>query len=180
MPRLLRDDIDRFYDYDIHIPSRTIFLGTEVDEDMAERFLKAMCLLDPAGGEIKIVMNNLGGDEYHGLAIYDAIASSKCHVTITVYGHAMSMGSWILQAADTRVMAPNATLMIHYGSWGQEDHVKYVRASNKEMERVNLLMESAYMSRTNITLKRLRKMLEDETYLSPADTVKYGFADRIL
>jgi len=185
MAKLLREDIDRFYDYDIHVPSRTIFMGTECDEDMAERFLKAMSLLDPAGTEITVVMNNTGGDEYHGMAIYDAIACSKCYVTVIAYGHAMSMGSWILQAADKRIMAPNATLMIHYGTWLADDHVKYFRVQNKEMERINGIMENVYLSRLReidpkFPARKIRKMLEDEMFLSASDAVGLGLADKVL
>lgn len=180
-----RDDLDRFFEWDVHIPSRTIFMGTEVDEGMVERFLKAMILLEPEGKPINVMMNNVGGDEYHGMAIYDAIAESKCHITLTVYGHAMSMGSWILQAADERVMAPNATLMLHYGTWGAEDHVKYVRVNCKEMERINLLMEGVYLGQMKMRdpafpLRRLRKMLEDEVFMAAGTAVELGLADRIL
>jgi len=184
---LRRDDVDKFYHYDIHIPSRTLFLGTEVDELMAESFLKGMHLLEGISKDIgiTIIMNNIGGDEYHGLAIYDAIATSKCHVTIVVYGHAMSMGSWILQAADERVLAPHATVMLHYGSWVAEGSKTEVKALNAEMERLNCLMEDVYLRRMKevdaaMTPARLKKLLNDECYLTASDAIAKGLADRLL
>ena len=97
---------------------------------MAERAIKALHILDstaPTGDKpITVIMNNPGGDEYHGMAIYDAIKSCKNHVTIVVFGMAMSMGSIILQAADKRVMSANSRVMIHYGTWGINDHPKKV------------------------------------------------------
>ncbi|KPJ97100.1 MAG: hypothetical protein AMJ55_00345 [Gammaproteobacteria bacterium SG8_15] len=182
---LRREDIDRFYDFNIHVPTRTLFMGTETDEIMAESVIKGLAMLSTNDQPIKILMNNLGGDEYHCLAIYDAIASCKAHVTIVAYGHAMSAGSWILQSADDRVLSPNATVMIHYGNWGYEDHVKYFRVLNKEMERLNTIMEETYLERIRavnpkFSARRLKKMLEDEVYLSAQDAVELGLADRIL
>jgi len=182
-----RDDVDQFFEFDLHVPSRTIHMGGECDEEQAAFFLKAMHLLHAKNSQapINIIMNNPGGDEYHGLASYDAIASSPCHVTVTVFGHAMSMGSWILQAADERVMAPRSSMMIHYGTWGWEDHVKYVRVANKEMERLNQLMESDYLRRMQevapaASIRRLKKMLEDEVYLTPSEAIELGLAAKIL
>ena len=186
MSSIRRDDIDKFFDYDLHVPTRTIYMGDECNELMAELCLKGMTLLEAANSDpINIVMNNIGGDEYHGLGIYDKIATSKCFVKITAYGHAMSMGSWIMQAADSRVMAPNCTMMIHYGSWSMSDAVKYVRVLNKEMERLNLLMEAAYLGRMKavdpqFSLRKLRKMLEDEVYLTAEQAVEIGLADHVL
>lgn len=180
-----KEDIDRFFDYNVHPASRTMFMGTDCDEEMAEYFIKGMAILGIKNDPIHILMNNMGGDEYHGLAIYDVIATSPCHVTITVYGSAMSMGSWILQAADERVMAQNATLMLHYGAWGYEDHVKYFRILAKEGERLNALMEETYLERIRqvdkkFPLRKMRKMLEDETYMTAQEALELGLIDKVL
>lgn len=180
-----RDDLDRFFDHSIHVPTRTLFMGTETDELMAELFLKGMAILSSSTQPIKIIMNNWGGDEYSGLAIYDAIWQCPAHVSITVYGHAMSMGSWILQAADERIMTPHATMMLHYGTWGDYDHVPYIRALMEEGERLNKLMEQTYLDRIKqvnpkFTLRSLRKMLEIDTYLTAQQAVELGLADKVL
>lgn len=174
------DALTRWFDYSVDMRGRTIYMGSQTDEEMAEFFLKAMHMLSHTDDPINIIMNNEGGDEYHGLAIYDAILTSKAHVTVTVYGHAMSMGSWILQAADERVMAPNATMMIHYGVWGHEDHVKYYRLHAKECERLNTLMEEAYLEKGSMKRTKLKKMLEDDSYLTAEQAVALGLADKIL
>ena len=182
-----RDDVDKFFDYSIHIPSRTLYMGDEVDEEMAELFLKGMTLLEYADNDdpIYIVMNNIGGDEYHGLGIYDAIAASKCHVTITAYGHAMSMGSWILQAADERILSPNCTVMMHYGTWTILGEVNSVRAMNKEFERLNGMMEKVYLEKmkqidSRCSLQRVKRLLVNESYFTAAEAVELGLADRML
>lgn len=176
---------DQFFDWGLHAPARTICLTSAIDQDTADYFLKAISILSTSTEPIKILMNCEGGDEYHGLAIYDAIVSSKSHITIEVYGHAMSMGSWILQAADERAMAPRATMMLHYGVWGHEDHVKYYRVHAAEGERLNELMEKDYMRRIKqakprYQLATLRKLLENETFLNAEEAVALGLADRVM
>jgi len=179
------DNITKFFDYSLYLPTRTIYMGSVVDESMAEYFIKAMSILSATDGQINVHMNNQGGDEYHGLAIYDSITTCPHRVVITVYGHAMSMGSWILQAADERVMTPHSTLMIHYGEWGKSDHFKYMEVEYLEGVRINGLMEVAYLERIreaqpSFTQRKLKKMLMDETYLPADEAVELGLADRIL
>lgn len=186
MPSYLKDDVDQFFECEVHVPSRTIYMGGECNEEQAAFFLKGITVLRNKNDQpITIIMNNPGGDEYHGMAIYDAIATCTQHVTIIAYGHAMSMGSWILQAADERILAPRCTVMIHYGSWWSDDHVKYFRVHAKEGERLNAMMEADYMQRIkeknpDFPLRKLRKMLEDEVYMTPEEAIDLGLADKIL
>ena len=179
------DAMTRWFDYSVDMRTRTIYMGSQTDEEMAEFFLKAMHMLSHNVEPIFIIMNNEGGDEYHGLAIYDAILTSKAHVTVTVYGHAMSMGSWILQAADERVLSPNATVMLHDGFWGIVDRAKYVKRNVEEGNRLERVMETTYLKKINqvkprFTRAQLRKLLDDETFYSAAEAVAMGLADRIL
>lgn len=182
-----KEDSDRFFDYDIHLPTRTLFLSGEVEEEMSRFFLKGMHLLEAKSHEpITVILNSGGGDEYHGLAIYDAIAASPAHVTVKMYGHAMSMGSWIPQAADERVMSQNATMMIHYGSWGgYEMDSTHVKAMHLENERLTKLMEQEYLRRIreknpDFPLSKLRKWLAEERYIPAEEAVELGLADRII
>ncbi len=199
MAKLVRDDVDKFFDYEVYIPTRTIYMGSvendqEVGESgtdgaMAERVIKALHILDssaPAGDKpITIIMNNPGGDEYHGMAIYDAIKGCNNHVTVIVYGHAMSMGSIILQAADERVMAPNARMMIHYGTWGIHDHPKIVYKWAEEGKKFDSWMEQLYLAKIRVKhptypLKKVQAMCNFDTFLTPEEAVNLGLADRVL
>ena len=156
MANLLRENIDRWFENNLDVDNRTLFMGSikstsddyesGVDNFMAEYFIKGMHVLEHKNkNPIIIIMNNPGGDYLHGLAIYDAIKYSSCHCTIKVYGHAMSMGSLILQAADTRIMMPNSKFMIHYGYDGRNDHVKTVEKWTDEGKRLSYEMENLYL-----------------------------------
>lgn len=193
--RFTRDDIDKFHDYGIYIPKRTIYLGSEnvedgeeagVDADMARKIIKNLTILDTVKEEeITIIMNNPGGDVNHGLAIYDAIKSCRSHVTVKVFGYAMSMGSVILQAADNRVMSPNAVQMIHYGQMAIDKHQKVVYKHADEAKRIDRWMEKMYLDRVKakhpgFSIQRLKGMLNFDHFLTAEESVKLGLADEVL
>jgi ATP-dependent Clp endopeptidase proteolytic subunit ClpP len=191
-----KEDIERFHDYGIYIPNRVIYMGSEsydLDSNesgtnglMAERILKNLTMLDTLSQEpITIILNNIGGDFYHGLAIFDAIQTCKSPVTIKVFGHAMSMGSVILQAADRRVMAANAKQMIHYGTCGMNSHAKTFQKWAKEYERLDSWMEDLYFKRIlekhpDFPISKLKKMLDHDSFLTAQESVDLGLADELL
>lgn len=193
--RLNRDDIDKLHDYGLYLPTRTVYMGSEAfevdggesgtDGLMAERTIKNLHVLDTLNQDpITIIANNIGGDEYHGYAIYGAIRACKSHVTMIVRGHAMSMGSIILQAADERIMDPFSRMMIHYGTWGADGHALTVLKQMKEGDFQNKQMEQIYIERMRqkdptYPLSKLKKMCEHDTYLSAADAVALGLADKV-
>ena len=194
--RLNRDDIDKFHDFNIYIPKRMIYMGSmDVDAEhgesgcdgaMAENVIKNLSILEGLNSDpITIIMNNIGGDEYHGLAIYDAVKACKSHVTIQVLGHAMSMGSIILQAADERIMAPNSRQMIHYGTWGVHDHSKTTQQWAREGQKIDDWMEEMYLERIrqkNPDFKKriLKNMLDHDTFLTAKESVSVGLADKVM
>lgn len=196
MPKITRDDIDKLYDYDLFTPTRTIYMGSVttdpyegdsgVDANMAERVIKALHILDQKNEPITIIMNNPGGDYYHGMAIYDAIKSCQSHVTVKVYGMAMSMGAVILQAADERIMSPYSKCMIHYGQNGMNTtHTKIFekwadesKKTNKEME--DILLAKILQVKPHYTRDDLKKLLDYDTILTAKETVDLGLADKVL
>lgn len=192
-----RDDIDKFHDYSIYLPTRTLYMGSEnvsesddfaesgCDAFMAERIIKNLHILDSMSAEpITVVMNNIGGDAYHCFAVYDAIKGCKSHITIKVVGHAMSAGSIILQAADERIMTPNSRQMIHYGSFDISGHAKTAQKWAKEGEKIDKWMEQMYLGRINeknpdFKLATLQRRLDHDTFLTAQESLDLGLADKV-
>ena len=155
MARTSKEDLDKWFDNNVDIENRTIYMGSVNKEDgvesgvdsfMTESFIKALHVLEAKSNDsINILMNNPGGDWYHGMAIFDAIKTSNCYCTIKVYGHAMSMGSLILQAADHKILMPNSRFMIHYGYNGNSGHTKIFEKWADEGKRLNFDMENIYL-----------------------------------
>lgn len=190
----LLEAIGAFHEHGVFMPSRTIYMGSVTanlegesgtDAKMAEAFIKNLHVLEQSSHDpIVVIMNNLGGDDYHGLAIYDAIKASPCHVTIVARGYAMSMGSIILQAASERVMGERSAQLIHYGTMTIGAHTKTVKIWADESERVNDWMEQLYLERIRerqpgFELEQLRKMLAHDCVLTAQQSIDLGLADRI-
>jgi len=197
MAKLVRDDIDKFFEYGIDLSSKTLYMGSleedwdggeaGVDFRMARNVVQGLLVLDNIKKEepLTIIMNNPGGDWYHGIAIYDAIKACESKVIIKAFGHAMSMGSIILQAADERVMSPNAKMMIHYGYCGHfgtsKNHLVWAEEEKKVMKDMeNIYLEKIHQKDPKFTRTKLRKMLDPDTILTAQEAIDLGLADSVL
>lgn len=198
MSNYIKDDIDRWFDYSYLPSKRLIHIGSHnaemesgegesgTDCQMAEFFIKAIIHLNIISTRpIIIHMNNLGGDWYHGMAIYDAIRASSAHVYGICWGYAMSMGSIIVQACDTRIVAPHCTFMIHDGQEGYVGSPKSFYAWAKHSEKLRQRMYEIYLSRIKaakprMTIKRIEQLCSHDTIFTADESVKYGLADWVL
>lgn len=192
MSRLNKDDIGRYFDYGLDVAGRILYMGstgsdgedTGTDHKMAEHVIKGLDILDRTDGPITIKMNNIGGDDYHGLAIYDAINGCKNHITLIGIGCVMSMGAWIMQAADERVMTQNASMLVHYGTWGYEGHTMDYIQWAKEASRMNVLMEQHMLVRIRekhpkYSASRFRRKFLFDSFLSAQDALDLGLIDKV-
>lgn len=188
--KFTKDDLEKFHDYEIFIPKRTIYLGSMessiengesgVDAAMAERLIKNLHFLENQSDEpITIIMNNVGGDWYHGMAIFDAIRATRCHVTIKGYGNVMSMGSVILQAADERVLMPNATVMVHDGYDGYIGVPKSMEAYAEQSKKIRQVMYDIYAERSGKPATFWEKRCVNDFWLSAEEAVEIGLADSV-
>lgn len=199
MPPYIKEDIDRWFDYSYLASKRMIHVGSHdaemihdtgesgTDCQMSEFFLKAIVHLNRISNIQPIVlhMNNLGGDWYHGMAMYDAIRASTAHVYGICWGHAMSMGSIIIQACDSRIVAPHCTFMIHDGNEGIHGTCKAVEAWAKYTTKLRREMYEIYFSRmkpakNRITIKKIEELCSHDTIYTADEAVNQGLADWVL
>lgn len=198
MANSVKEDIDRWFDYSYLSTKRTIYIGSHsaemihengesgTDCQMSEFFLKAITHLNLISKQPIIVhMNNIGGSWYHGMSIYDAIRASEAHVYGVCWGHAMSMGSIIIQACDSRIVAPHCTFMIHDGFESIDGTCKTVEAWAKYTTKTRRRMYEIYMQRMQtakprITLKRIEELCSHDTIFAAEEAVNYGLADWVL
>jgi ATP-dependent Clp protease protease subunit len=199
MGKISKDHIDKWYDYDIDMDNRTLWIGSilkdidsesGVDAALSERVIKGLHVLEKSASAgdkpIKIIINNPGGCETEGLAIYDAIKACKNHVTITVYGKCWSMAGYILQAADERIMTPTSSFMLHEGTRGlPTDHPRIVKNWNKWHDYVDEFLFELYFNKIkekhpHFSKKKLEDMLKFDTILTAKEAVELGLADSVL
>lgn len=186
MPRLVKESIDRFFDYQVHVESRTIFVGDgeddEIDPKVACAVTKAFHVLTDASKErpITVYINSFGGCWFSGMAIYDVIKNCPCRVTAYVVGAAMSMGSIILQAADERIIYPNGTIMVHDGYETRvgdipQTFVNWAEYSKKTRNR----MYKIYAERSGKPVSFWRRKCSADLILSAQEAKNLGLVDSI-
>jgi ATP-dependent Clp protease protease subunit len=184
--RIVRESLDRFYDYDIHVESRTIYIGDDKEDGVnprtSEFAIKAFHILQQAAPdkEITVYLNSFGGCWFNGIAIYDAIKACPCPVTIYVVGSAMSMGSIILQAADQRIIYPNGTIMVHDGYETRVDDIpktfqNWAEYSKKSQQ----IMYEIYAERSGRTPGFWRKKCASDLILTAREAKELGLVDSI-
>ncbi len=164
--------------YDVN--ERVIYLMGDIDDEMARHFIIVLNFLDNIANEpIRILLNSDGGSEAAGYAIFDAIKLAKNPVLIDGIGMVASMAAVIIQAGDVRRLSNNAVFMIHHGSMSMPDHVEQdkVMAISRLIETNNIKYHTLMANRTGIPMADIRKMSEEETYLSATEAVRKGFVD---
>lgn len=196
MPRYSKEDLDRFFDYNVFSQKRIIYIGSSSSDEnseesgtdylMAEKVIKAITYLDTISEKpIIIIMNNMGGDWCHSLAIYDVIKSCRCHVTIIATGYCCSAGTVILQAADLRVLSPNCTFLIHDGSNELSGHARNVEIWAKQSELDRQKMYEIYREKmkkktANVSIKNIERLCTIDRFFTPQEAIDKGLADEIL
>lgn len=191
------ENTELFHLFHVHEVTRTIYVGSEevsisegesgVDERMAERLMKNLHVLAAKNSDpITVYLSTFGGDVYSSFAMYDAIRLCPTHVTVRVYGKAMSAGTFILQAADHRVATASSRLMIHHGTLyiGESTHTG-LEDELRESKALNAVYESVYLERMrasnpSVTEKRLKQLLSRDTYLSAHEALTLGLIDEVV
>lgn len=186
--------LNTYLDYGVDLVSRVIYLSgeksAEINAMAAERFIISMDLLVRSAtkrrNKIHIILNTIGGDFFHALAIFDTIRLCPYPVSIEVRGQAFSAGAIILQAASSgRYMSFNSRLMMHHGSDGMSDHPKIFKNWARESERgmqwqTQLFFDRIKEVRTDITEKNVDKMLDFDTILSAHEALELNLIDAVL
>lgn len=193
-----KEDIERWFDYSYLPSKRLIYVGSHTAETesgegesgtdchMAEFFIKAILHSNQISNKPIIVhMNNIGGDWHSGMIMYDAIRASTAHVCGVCWGHAMSMGSIIIQACDSRIVAPHCTFMIHDGFEELAGTCKSVEAWSKYITKLRKKMYEIYFSRMKpakprITMQKIEELCSHDTIYTADEAVNQGLADWVL
>lgn len=137
--------------------------------------------LEKANGEdVRILINSSGGLVFSGHEIFTALKNYSGHVETVVTGHAASSASIILLGGDTVKASPGAQIMIH--------NVSSVKKGDyRDMEREKMALEGAsdglafiYSQKTGLPMDEIRKMMDEETWLSAQKAKEKGFIDEIL
>lgn len=175
---------ERVYDiYSRLLKDRIIFIGGEIDDDLANAVISELLFLDSqSNDEISIYINSPGGSITAGMAIYDTMNFVKSSISTICVGMAASMASVLLACGDKgkRYTLPNSEVMIHQplgGVNGQATEIKIVA------DRILYLrgkLNKLLADKTGQNIKKIEKDTERDYYLTANEALDYGLVDKIL
>jgi ATP-dependent protease ClpP protease subunit len=129
--------------------------------------------------QIELRLNSPGGEVFDGIAIMNALRSHPASVTAYVDGMALSAASFILQAADKRVMRPQAQLMIHDAMGIAVGNAADMQQMADELDRISDTISVIYAERGDGTAAKWRERMRAETWYGPDEAVAAGLADEV-
>jgi len=176
---------ERAYDiYSRLLKDRIIFLGSPINDDVANTIIAQLLFLDSESREkdIKLYINSPGGSVSAGLAVYDTMQYVKSDVSTICVGIAASMGATLLAsgAKGKRLALPNSEIMLHQimgGAEGQASDIK-IRAEHilKMHERLNKILSE----NTGQSIKNIEKDTDRDFFMSAQEAKEYGIIDKII
>ncbi len=176
---------ERAYDiYSRLLRDRIIFLGTEIDDDVANAVVAQLLFLasEDAEKDIFLYINSPGGSVTAGLAIYDTMQVIKPDVSTICVGLAASMGAVLLTAGakGKRSALPNGEVMIHQPLGGQQGQAEDLKIAAehilKTRDRLNRLIAEC----SGQPLERVERDTDRDFFMSADEAKEYGLIDQIL
>jgi ATP-dependent Clp protease, protease subunit len=177
---------ERAYDiYSRLLKDNIIFLGRQVDDDVASLIIAQMLFLEAENPEkdISLYINSPGGSVSAGLAIYDTMQYIRPDVSTYCVGQAASMAAVLLAAGakGKRTLLPNSRVLIHqpslYGLQGQQTDIE-IHA--KDMLQMRDKLDEILAFHTGKTKEDIHRDTERDRILSADEAVSYGMADRVM
>ncbi len=163
---------------------RIIFLGSEIDDDVANSIVAQLLLLDSENPEkdIMLYINSPGGVITAGMAIYDTMKLIKADVSTICLGDAASMGAFLLSGGTKgkRLALPNSRIMIHQPLGGAKGQATDIEIEAKEILRMKSMLNELLAEHTGQKLETIKKDTERDNFMSAEEALKYGLIDKII
>ena len=176
---------ERSYDiYSRLLKDRIIFLGTGVDDNVANAIIAQMLFLesDEPDQDIYLYVNTPGGQVSSGMAIYDTMQYIKPDVQTICIGQAASMGALLLAAGANgkRFSLPHARIMIHQPSGGFQGQHTDIEIQAKEISRIREILDGILATHSGQDPKKVHKDTERDHYMTGEEALKYGLIDKLI
>ena len=163
---------------------RIIFLGTEVNDDIANRLCAQILLLsaeDPTR-DISLYINSPGGSVTAGMAIYDTMTYSPCYIATYGMGLAASMGQFLLTAGTKgkRYALPHARILMHQPSAGVGGTAADIAIQAEQFARTKRDLAELNAQHTGQPLERIQKDSDRDRWFDAQEALEYGFVDHVI
>ena len=176
---------ERSYDiYSRLLQDRIVFLGGEIDSNMANLIVAQLLFLeaDDPDKDISLYINSPGGSVTAGMAIFDTMRYIKAPVSTICIGMAASMGSLLLTAGEKgkRIALPNSEIMIHQPLGGAQGQASEVAIHAEHLLKTRTKLNSILAECTGQPIERIEQDVERDHFLSAQEALDYGLIDTII
>ncbi|HNW25516.1 MAG TPA: ATP-dependent Clp endopeptidase proteolytic subunit ClpP [Candidatus Gastranaerophilaceae bacterium] len=163
---------------------RIIFLGTPVDDMVANLIVAQMLLLDSENPEkdIMLYINSPGGSVTAGFAIYDTMQHIRADVSTICLGQAASMGAFLLAAGTKgkRMALPHSRVLIHQPLGGAQGQATDIEIQAAEIVRIKKSLNEILAANTGQSIKKIEKDTDRDYIMTPEEALEYGMIDKIV
>jgi len=176
---------ERAYDiYSRLLRDRIIFLGTPIDDQVANAVIAQMLFLahENPEADIKLYINSPGGLVYAGLAIYDTMQMIEPDVATYCVGHGASMAAVLLAAGTKgkRFALPHSRVLIHQGTSGFRGSVPDIEIQARETLNLTTMLTELLAFHTGQPFERVKRDTERDYFMSAYEAKDYGIVDHVL
>ena len=163
---------------------RIIFLGTPIDDMVANLVVAQLLLLDSENPEkdIMLYINSPGGSVTAGLAIYDTMQHIRADVSTICLGQAASMGAFLLSsgAKGKRLALPHSRVLIHQPLGGAQGQATDIEIQAQEIIRIKKSLNEILASNTGQSIKKIEKDTDRDYIMTPQEALEYGMIDKVV
>ncbi len=176
---------ERAYDiYSLLLKERIIFLGTPINDQVANLIVAQLLFLnreDPER-EIQMFINSPGGMVYAGLGIYDTMQQITAPVSTVAVGFTASFGTVLLAAGTPgrRYALPHATIHMHQPLGGAQGQASDIEIAAKEILRLRERLNEILASHTGQKVEKIQEDTDRDVYMDAPAAVEYGLVDGVL
>jgi len=176
---------ERAYDiYSRLLKDRIIFLGTAINDDVANLMIAQMLFLESEDPDkdINLYLNSPGGSVTSGMAIYDTMQYIKPDITTVCIGQAASMGALLLAAGTRgkRYSLPNSRIMIHQPMGGAQGQASDIKIQAEEILRLRGKLNDILAFHTKQDIKKIEFDTDRDFFMSGDEAQKYGLIDYVI
>ncbi len=166
------------------LKDRIVFLGTQVNDEVANAIVAQMLFLqsDDPKADIHLYINSPGGSVTAGLAIYDTMQFVTCDVATYCIGQCASMGAVLLTAgaAGKRHALPNSRIMIHQPLAGMEGTAEEIMIHVKEFRKIKEKLNTILLKHTGQTLEKINEDTDRDNFMSAEEAMSYRLIDKVI
>jgi ATP-dependent Clp protease protease subunit len=187
VPMVVESDgrYERSFDiYSRLLRERIVFLGTEVDDQVANVISAQLLFLEAEDPEkdVSLYINSPGGSAYAGMAIYDTMQYVRPDVSTVCIGMGMSAAAMILcgGTAGKRFALPNAKVMIHQGSAGFRGTPADIQIQAREVLDMTRRMAEVISRHTGKSVEDVTRDIDRDRFMTAEEAVAYGIVDHVM